>query len=80
MSRPLGDQIGLEHEAAAVLAVEQGSEDTRRVEMRQTQPIDRTIPGHECDGAAVAYGGIVTDLCVTVDALPDHRGNMAFAQ
>jgi hypothetical protein len=67
----------LEHEAATVLAVEQGAEDTRRVEIGKAEPFDRPISGDERDRASVADRAIVTDRRIAFDPLRSHAGKSA---
>jgi hypothetical protein len=51
--------VGLKREPAAALRVEDGREDGGRVEVRQWEPVDRTVAGDERDGAAVADCGVL---------------------
>ena len=59
---------GLQLEAAAAVSVEDGGEHARRVEVRQTQPVDRPVARDQRRRPAVADQGVVLDRSVAVDA------------
>ena len=48
-------------EVASSLRIEKGREDTRRIETRIAEPVDRAVHSHECRGAHVAHDAVVLD-------------------
>jgi hypothetical protein len=50
---------GFESEVAALFIVENGGEDTRRVEAGQTKPVYGAVCTDECGGAQVPYDPVI---------------------
>ena len=59
---------GVELEAAPTLGVEDGGEDTGRIHVRQAEPVDGSVPGHQRDRPSITDHRIVANRRV-----PTHR-------